>query len=80
MTHTKSLGIASVAVFLVFYSKAQAVGIDFDGMSPGSPVTSIEGVTFSSNTGLDLIVSGVFDGAWPRDQPGDTRCGPGGRG
>ena len=63
MTHIKSLGIALVAVFLIICTKAQAVVIDFDGLSPGTPVTSIEGVTFSSNTGLDLIVSNVFDAA-----------------
>ena len=63
MTQIKSLGIALVAIALLLATKAQAVVIDFDGLSPGAPVTSIEGVTFSSNTGLDLIVSDVFDAA-----------------
>ena len=35
--------------------------IDFDSLSAGEIVTVLEGVTFSSNTGLDLVVSDQFD-------------------
>ena len=63
MTQIKSLGITFTAIALLLGSEAQAVVIDFDDLSAGAPVTSIEGVTFSSNTGLDLIVSNVFDAA-----------------
>ena len=62
---------------------AAAATIDFDGLAPGSTVTTIDGVTFGSNTGLDLIVStglettsganylGVDDGFSESFLPGD---------
>ena len=44
---------------------ANAVTIDFDNLSSGSLVTTIDGVTFSSSVtpeySLDLVVSSVFD-------------------
>lgn len=63
MTNKKSLGIAFAAIAPFISAGAQALVIDFDGTPPGTPVTSVEAVTFSSNTGLDLIVSNVFDAA-----------------
>ncbi|KPJ91869.1 MAG: hypothetical protein AMJ53_10550 [Gammaproteobacteria bacterium SG8_11] len=53
----------ALILFFFMYSGAQATLIDFDALAPGTPVTTIEGVTFSSNTGLDLIVSNIFDAA-----------------
>jgi len=44
-------------------AESSPILIDFDALAAGTPVTTIDGVTFSSNTGLDLIVSNVFDAA-----------------
>ena len=45
----------SLAVFFSSHG-ALAATIDFDGMSAGDPVSVISQVTFSSNTGLDLMI------------------------
>ena len=42
-------------------SAIHATPIDFDNLSPGTQVTTIGTATFSSNIGLDLIVSTGFD-------------------
>ncbi len=63
MLNIKSLAASVAAIVLLLCADAQAALIDFDGTTPGALVTSLEGVTFSSNTGLDIIVSNVFDAA-----------------
>ncbi len=63
MKSIRSLGALAAVSVLLLCADAQAGIIDFDSTAPGTPVTSIEGVDFSSNTGLDLIVSNVFDAA-----------------
>ncbi len=45
----------------LFAGAAHAVTIDFDTLAPGDVVTTLSGVTFTSNTGLDLIASNRFD-------------------
>ena len=54
----------------LFTVGAQAVVIDFDSLSAGDPVNTLSGVTFSSNTGLQLIASDVFDAASGSNQLG----------
>jgi hypothetical protein len=48
---------------LLSAGSSQAGVIDFDSLSPGDPVNVIDDVTFSSNTGLQLIASNRFDAA-----------------
>lgn len=54
-----------VSVFVIFGGvPVSATTIDFDALTPGSVVGTIEGVTFTSSVsawGLDLIVSDIFD-------------------
>jgi hypothetical protein len=40
---------------------AQAATINFDNLSAGTAVTTLQGVTFGSTTGLGLVVSNQFD-------------------
>lgn len=48
----------AAATYVGVSASASAVTIDFDSLAPGTTVTTIEGVTFSSNIGCcDLIVS-----------------------
>ncbi len=50
-----------LAAVLFSVVNSHALTIDFDAYSPGEPVTTIDGVDFSSNTGLGLIISTGFD-------------------
>ncbi len=62
MTKNNSLGVALAALLLLLAYNAHAVVIDFDALAPGTPVATIDGVTFSSNIiGYDLVVSTGFD-------------------
>ncbi|MDJ0740355.1 MAG: hypothetical protein QNJ91_11590 [Gammaproteobacteria bacterium] len=63
MIDIRSLIAALAAIVALAGANAQAAVIDFDSTPPGTAVTSIAGVAFSSNTGLDLVVSNVFDAA-----------------
>ena len=53
--------LTSALLFLVS-PMANSATIDFDSLPQGSPVTTIEGVTFTTNiVGYDLAVSDLFD-------------------
>lgn len=80
---TTSLLLA-VALLFFFSPDARSLTIDFDDLSPGTIVGTIEGVTFTSNIGLPLTVStgfdtttgfnylGVNDGGWELFFPNDV--------
>lgn len=52
-----------VFIFLFFFIPAgHSDTINFDNLNSGDPVTTIQGVTFSSNiSGYTLVVSNIFD-------------------
>ncbi|MCB1760030.1 MAG: hypothetical protein KDI68_09675 [Gammaproteobacteria bacterium] len=63
MLNIRPFRTSAAAIALLLCANVHAVVIDFDSAPPGTPVTTIDGVTFSSNIGLDLIVSDLFDAA-----------------
>ena len=50
-----------VLALLAIPVNASALLIDFDSLTAGDTVNEVDGVSFSSNTGLGLIVSDIFD-------------------